>query len=494
MKVNGVLDIFRNPSAQKGEEKDVWLIVKDRDGRVGYLCLDFDKHPAFAEFVDVAGASDKELARAAELLLADTTLAENFSERPCIDDASPAMRNLFDNMESAEAITFFDLEGDEEWKNLGISREEYERQIDSDIQRYGLDGIICKYNDEDCLYTCYGDFLCFFAKSRGMELSAPKQNEESGEISSRAPDGGNPMVSVGFVPVEFQRDKENPFRICEILDRSNQDNSIVTYVVVRDGKDEALFTASEGKGQQRDHAFFSALDYIACAYHDSPELAQKHFDGDAYAKKYYQIALFSNPATRLRYSPIVLDAHWRHNAPDYSTPNVFGDSLINGELSPHFIAEIESEFNSTSENPNFRLTDAFLSQLDNQPQISEVRMLESNAGIADTPIFAAAQYEWEKERTRQIFNATEKEMLEFLSSLDVAIEKHGPTRASLECFTDRLNELCVGKEDKLKEMGICPNSFFSPSCNVDSVFRNCHMALQRFQELNQKEKSNIWHI
>ena len=129
MKVKQVLDIFPDPSVPEERMDRAWMLAVDQEGRTGYLCLPFDKYHAFAEFSNVSLPSDDKLARAAELLLAEDSIPD-FSSRPRIEDASPALQNLFDQMESADAITYFDSEAHEEWKTLGISREEYEKQID----------------------------------------------------------------------------------------------------------------------------------------------------------------------------------------------------------------------------------------------------------------------------------------------------------------------------------------------------------------------------
>ncbi len=488
MNVNQVLDIFPDPSETVEDYSCIWLLATDGNNRNGYLRLDFLKHPAFEKLSGTFSPSEEELALAEKLLRSDDSIVD-FSKRPRLEDASPALQNLFDEMESADAITYFDLEENAEWENLGLSREDDEKQIDEDIQKYGLDGIVCKYSEEDSLYTCYGDFLCYFSKSSGKELKALEKNADSSGITSLSPDGSNPLVSISFVPIDFQRDKDNPFRVCEIMDRS-QENPCVTYVVVHDGKDEAMFTAFIGKGQQQDHAFLSALDYIVGAYHDAPELALDHFDGAAYVKKFYEIAFFSNPATRLQYSPMELDAYWKRQLPEYLPSSVFGDSLINGALSPGFSKEIESLFNATLENPMFQVNEALIAQLNEQPPISEIGVLGTNTDIVDTPLFAAAQYEWENERTRKIFDASEKELFAFLTAVDSSMEKYGPTRASLDCFSDMLNDLCYGREGMLKGMGIPLSSSFGSSKNMDSVYVKCHKVLKSFEQSMKQNFSN----
>ncbi len=480
MIVNHVLDIFMDPSESADDYTRIWLLVEDKDNRVGYLSLDFDKYPSFEKLSGTFSPSEQELALAEKLLRAADSI-NDFSKRPRLENASPALQALFDEMENADSITYFVSDKDRVWEDLGLSREEYENQIDGDIKKFGLDGIICKYNDEDALYTCYGDFLCSFTKSLGKDRELFNKDDGINEISSLSPDSSDPMVAVSFVPVIFQRDKDYPFRLCEIVDRSEHDTPCVSYFVIRDGKEEAAFTI-RGDNVMRDHAYFSALDYIAGVYHDSPDLALEYFDGVEYIKKFYEISLFSNPALRLQYNPMMLDAYWRQELPDYSTQKVFADALINGELSVSMIKEIEKSFNSTLENPNFHVDMTLLSQLDSQPTISEVRNLDNSLDISDTPLYAAAQYEWEQERTRKIFDDTEKDLLPYLNALDTAMEKYGPTRASLDRFSDMLNDLCYGKEDKLREAGAPINALFGSPKNMETIYMNCHKVLKAFEQ------------
>ncbi len=489
MKVNQVLSVFLDPSEEESEASRVWLLVADGNNREGYLCLDFEKYPAFEQFANVGPmGTDADFKRAADLLRADDSI-EDFSKRPHLEEASPAMQFIFDELEGSDSITHFVDEENCDWEDLGLSREEFEKQIDTDIQKFGLDEVVCKYNSDGALYTCYGDLLCSFSREGGVVLGSEHQNDEANEISSLVPDGGKPMVSVSFVPVDFQRDKGEPFKICEIMDRSDQDNPAVTYVVIRDGKDEAIFSASSGKLQQRDHAFFSALDYIADVYRNDPALAMQHFDGAAYTKKYYDISMYSNPATRLQYSPLALDAHWKQAFPDYSTDKVFGDAIVNGELTAGIISEIENAFNSSLNDSSFRLTDPILADIEKLPPISEVCVLDDNSNIISTPLFAAAQYEWEKERASKIFDSTNKELFAFLSSLDSAMEKHGPTLATLDCFSELLNDFCYGREEMLKDMEIPSVSMLGTFKNLEAAYNKCHKVLKLFDQSFIQDKN-----
>ena len=461
MLVNQVLDIFQDPSAEE-DVSNVWLLVRDQNNRNGYLCLDLKDYPMFLELIHSSMSPEQQQARAAELLAADDTIRD-FAQRPRLEDASSALQALYDEMESADSITYFDLEKNKSWENIGLSRDEYKKQIDSDIEKFNLDGIVCKNNDENVLYTCYSTFLSYFSKPGGEALAA-----------SPAKEGLNNTSSIAFIPVVFQRDKYYPFKICEIKDYK-QGEPYVSYVVIYNGNDEVVFTVV-GEKEKYKHAYFSALDYIANKYYNDPELAMKYFDGVEYTKKYYEIALSSNPFTRLQHSPVSLDAHWAQQFSGYTTEKIFADALKDGELSIEMMKKIGNDLNTE-----------LISQLDKQPPISEVRRLDNSIDITGTPLYAAAQYQWEQERTEKIFNATTEGMLSYLTILDEAIHTYGPTHVTLAYFSDMLHDLCYGQEGKLEEAGIFINTLLNPSQKSESLYANCHRIFTAYKNLIKYE-------
>ena len=492
MLVRQVLDVFQIPSpSQRGEDSHVWLLVNDQNHRHGYLCVNFKEHPAFWELVNPDVPTEKQQARAAELLAADHTM-QDFSKRPHLEDASLALQALYDAMESAEAAIYFDLEGNQAWDTLGLTREEYEKQIDEDVEKFWLEGIVCKYNtgETEALYTCYGSFLYHFSKPRGKEMEELPHSKERQDMPSVS-DSNASLVSITFPPVVFQCDEAYPFKLCKIMDRTEQGSPSVSYVVIRNGRDEVRFTA-HGETAMRDHAYFSALDYIANAYYEEPALAIEHFAGVAYSKLYYEIAFFSNPPTRLQHNPMALDSHWKAGA-GYSTEKVFGEALINGEISSHIRRELETDFNASLENANLHLETEMIAQLDAQPPISEVRTLDPAVDITTTPLYAAAQYEWETERTRKIFESTAQEMLLYLEALDGAMKKYEPTRASLERFSDVLHDLYYAEEDKWKEIGASASLLGEPSQDIESFYRSCHKAFTAYQQMMKQEQHPALH-
>lgn len=492
MFVRQVLDVFQIPSSSwREEDSRVWLLVNDQNHRHGYLCVNFDAHPAYEELVDPDMTKEKQQARAAELLAADNTM-QDFSKRPHIEDASLALQALYDAMESAEAAIYFDLEENRAWDNLGLTREEYEKQIDEDIEKFGLEGIVCKYNtgEMESLYTCYGSFLYHFSKPGGKEIEDLVHRKDRQDMPSVSNSHAS-LVSITFPPVVFQRDEAYPFKLCQIVDQNEQGSPYVSYVVIRNGRDEARFTA-HGKTAMRDHAYFSALDYIANAYYEDPALSLEYFAGGEYIKLYYEIAFFSNPPTRLQHNPMALDAHWKAFS-GYFTEKVFGEALINGEISSSIRKDIETDFNASLENANLHLDTEMISQLNTQPPISEVRTLDSAVDIASTPLYAAAQYEWEKERTRKIFESTAQEMLLYLEALDGAMRKYEPTRASLERFSDVLHDLCYEEKNKWEEIGVPTDFGVEPSQDMASFYQNCHQVFTAYKKMMKQEQHQALH-
>lgn len=90
----------------------------------------------------------------------------DFTAIPHIEDATPAVQLLWKEIMGSENCMWFveddsDYYGYNPWDEIGITREEFERQVDSDIEKYGLQDVIVKY-DDDTLYTCYGDLMSSF--------------------------------------------------------------------------------------------------------------------------------------------------------------------------------------------------------------------------------------------------------------------------------------------------------------------------------------------
>jgi hypothetical protein len=82
---------------------------------------------------------------------------------PHIEDVSPAMQRLWRDITDSDNNMWFVEDEEESWNELGLTKEEYQRQVDADIKKYRLEDVIEKYEDEDTLYTCYGDLQSRFS-------------------------------------------------------------------------------------------------------------------------------------------------------------------------------------------------------------------------------------------------------------------------------------------------------------------------------------------
>lgn len=122
-----------------------------------------------------------------------------------------------------------------------------------------------------------------------------------------------------------------------------------------------------------------------------------------------------------------------------------------------------------------------------------MRTLDLAVDITTTPLYAAAQYEWEKERTRKIFDRTAQEMLLYLEALDGAMKQYEPTRASLERFSDVLHDLYYAEEDKWKEIGASVSLLGEPSQDIESFYRSCHKAFIAYQQMMKQEQHPALH-
>ena len=81
---------------------------------------------------------------------------------PYYREASLAVQYLYKTIIHSDQTMLFVEEDDEQlWNILGLTKEEFEQQADSDIEKFGLQDVICKY-DEGTLYTIYGGFMSSF--------------------------------------------------------------------------------------------------------------------------------------------------------------------------------------------------------------------------------------------------------------------------------------------------------------------------------------------
>ncbi len=82
----------------------------------------------------------------------------DITKLPRIEDTTPAMQYIYSNIVNSENNMWFVEYPDEnggEWDELNLTQEEFEKQIDSDIEKFKLYNYITK-NEDDALYTAYG--------------------------------------------------------------------------------------------------------------------------------------------------------------------------------------------------------------------------------------------------------------------------------------------------------------------------------------------------
>lgn len=99
--------------------------------------------------------------------LIDAIINDGFTPAhlPGIEQVSPALQELYRNTaESSSSMCYVGNDDERYWNDLGIEQHEFERQIDDDIKKYGLDDVI-QSGDDDCLYICYGNLQSRFSEA-----------------------------------------------------------------------------------------------------------------------------------------------------------------------------------------------------------------------------------------------------------------------------------------------------------------------------------------
>lgn len=148
----------------------VWAEVAEH-GRMAYI--DIGKDELF--FVRKYGVCpdpklpyeeyERELCHDVSLVLQDRAKEGNpvdIAGMHHITEANPATRYLYDQVYESENSMHFVEYDDAPWEDIGISKEEFERQVDEDILKFHLADVIEK-DTEDCLYTCYGNLASVFS-------------------------------------------------------------------------------------------------------------------------------------------------------------------------------------------------------------------------------------------------------------------------------------------------------------------------------------------
>ncbi len=197
MSIKQVIDVFRDNIDE--DSTTLWFHIKTSDNRSVYFHIDYEKHPVFSSLLPIMdlGPSRAEHLRdeAAKLIKNMPGVLPDFSGLPQIEDTSLSMQEVFSQLEASDSMmSFVDFE-DHLWEDLNLTQEEFENQMDADIDKYGLSDVIVKGEDES-LYTCYADLLTRFSMPAQHERVQEKEWERDDGMSGR---NGDKIEFVGLV-------------------------------------------------------------------------------------------------------------------------------------------------------------------------------------------------------------------------------------------------------------------------------------------------------
>jgi hypothetical protein len=88
---------------------------------------------------------------------------------PHIEDTDPVLQDLWKGIVGSENnMLFIDAPGVDEfawepWTEMNITQIEYEDRLDKEIEKYHLEDVITKNEDDCTLYTVYGNLMSSFS-------------------------------------------------------------------------------------------------------------------------------------------------------------------------------------------------------------------------------------------------------------------------------------------------------------------------------------------
>ena len=178
MPVKQVYNVFRDNIDE--DSTLIWFHVQSIDNREAYFHVDCEKYPAFTPLREMLDRRQP-LKEAAELLEQEPSVLPVFSELPQIEGTSPAMQEVFSQLEASDGMmAFVDFE-DHLWEDLDLTQEAFENQMDADIDKFLLRDVIEKNQDES-LYICYADLLTRFSMPPPPERVQERKPEEKKQI------------------------------------------------------------------------------------------------------------------------------------------------------------------------------------------------------------------------------------------------------------------------------------------------------------------------
>ena len=139
------------------DDSVLWVCVANKRGETCYTSIVSD------EYILHGGDMD-DLHSQASYHVCEQLLREcnfNVENIPSVSLATPAVQYLMKQIRFSEQTMLFIEEEDMVFNILGIAKEEFEKQVDSDVEKFGLQDVVVK-NEDGTLYTIYGDFMgCF---------------------------------------------------------------------------------------------------------------------------------------------------------------------------------------------------------------------------------------------------------------------------------------------------------------------------------------------
>ena len=189
-----VLDIFE-------DYDDIYFYYK-QDGRGCYYSVERSELNPYLP--DDKMCTDDDLSKAVEKWAFKNV---DISQLPHIEDATPAMRLLYKRISSSENNMFFVDEDTEDWQEqFGMSREEFEKQVDADVEKFNLENVVVKYGDDNILYSCYGNLQnSFTEKTEPLEETKLNMKDQIVLELPEKPNLKDFIKSIGEVLNEYEQ-------------------------------------------------------------------------------------------------------------------------------------------------------------------------------------------------------------------------------------------------------------------------------------------------
>ena len=167
------------------EDDDVIYFHIAKNGRGGYQNVELNQLKKYLPHEE--DNTDEEFEKAICNWAKDNL---DISKLPHIEDTTPAMQYLYNRVSSSENNMYY-LDDVEDFNDeLGMSQEEFEKQVDSDVEKYGLENVVVK-NFDEALYACFGNLQCSFTEKveQSNEKYDFKTNAELEAITNSVLDG-----------------------------------------------------------------------------------------------------------------------------------------------------------------------------------------------------------------------------------------------------------------------------------------------------------------